>query len=152
MLLPEQADRTRFPDLGLLRASAADFGLGDVDGVCLGAILSAALSFGGEAEEGAFSSIYLSYGQGQDRVNVTVTPSRDAGYHLLIEQAVSGAKDAFKAGLAATTLGGGGPWAVEAAHVAGKPVDAGWLLESIAELRNLVLVTKEVSDRLVPVE
>lgn len=148
MQLPERSDRTHFPKLGLLRATAQDFGLADADAVCLDAILYAALSFGAEAEDGAFGCIYLSYGQGEDRVNLTVTGTREDGYRLVLEQAVSGAKDAFKAGLAATTPGVGCPWTVEAVHVAGKPVAAGWLLESIGELSSLVLVAKEVSDRL----
>lgn len=149
---PEHSDRTQFPRLSLLRASASDFGLHDADAVCLNAILGAAMSFGSEAEDGAFSSIHLAYGQGQDRVKVTVTGTRDDGYRLVLEHAISGAKDSFKAGLAATTLGGGSAWTLVAAHVAGQPATAGNVLDEVAGLRSLVLQDKEVSERLTAVE
>ncbi|MDP3194383.1 hypothetical protein [Tabrizicola sp.] len=149
---PESFDRTHFPRLSLLRASASDFGLQDADAVCLDAILGAAVAFGSEAEEGAFSSIHLAYGQGDDRVKVTVTGTRDEGYQLVLERATSGAKESYVAGLAATTLGGGSAWNVEAAHVAGQQATAGNVLAGIAELRSLVLQEKEVGERLEAVE
>lgn len=148
----ELQDRAQFPNLSLLRASAADFGLGDAgavaESVCLGAILGAALSFGSEAEEGAFSSIFLVYGQADSRVSVTLTGARQDGYRLVIERISEKAPRAFAAGLSARSLGVGTPWLVEAAHVGGKPVAASEFLDSLTELRGLVLVAKEVSDRL----
>ena len=149
---PESFDRTHFPRLSLLRASASDFGLQDADAVCLDAILGAAVAFGSEADEGAFSSIHLAYGQGSDRVKVTVTGTRDEGYQLVLERATSGAKESYVAGLAATTLGGGSVWNVEAAHVDGQQATAGNVLAGIAELRSLVLQEKEVGERLEAVE
>ena len=45
----------------------------------------------------------------------------------------------------------GGEWLVEAAHLGGKPVSAPDFLDSIAELRGLMLVAQEVSERLTAV-
>lgn len=152
MLLLEQ-DRARFPSIALLRASATDFGLGSDSGVavCLGAILGAALAFGGEAEEGAFSSIFLVYRQDSERVHVTVHANRDGGHRLVVERVMRGDQDRYLGGLVASMHEGGGVWLVETAHLGGKPVSALNFLDSIAELRGLTLVVKEVSERLTAV-
>ena len=149
-MLPLEQDRARFPGIALLRASAADFGLGGDSGVavCLGAFLGAALAFGSEAEEGAFSSIFLVYGQGDERVHVTVNAVRDGGHRLVVERVVRGDKNRYLGGLVASMNEDGGEWLVEAAHLGGRPVRASDFLDSIAELCGLTLVAKEVSERL----
>lgn len=153
-MLPLEQDRARFPGIALLRASAADFGLGGDSGVavCLGAVLGAALAFGSEAEEGAFSSIFLVYGQGAERLHVTVVASRNEGHRLVLERVTLADRTRYLGGLAAVTNEDGGAWRVEAAHLGGKPVRGADFLDSISELRSLTLIAKEVSERFVDAE
>lgn len=153
-MLPPEPSRAQFPGIALLRASAVDFGLGGDSGlaVCLSAILGAALAYGGEAEDGAFGSIFLVYEQGTDRLHVTVFASRDDGHRLVLERVALADQNRYLGGLAAATNEDGGAWRVEATHLGGKPVHGADFLDSIAELRNLTLVAKEVSERFVDVE
>lgn len=143
-----------FPNIALLRASATDFGLGGDSGisVCLGAVFGAALAFGREAEQGAFSSIFLVYRQGVEGVHVTVNAARDGGHRLVVERVQRGdKKNRYLGGLVAYMSEDGGAWKVEAAHLGGKPVRASDFLDSITELCGLTLVAKEVSERLIAV-
>lgn len=138
----------QFPRISLLRASAIDFGL-NIESSILNAILSMGLSFSSEAEDGAFSSIYLVYGQGDCLVNFTITEDRDDGYKLLIEHVMKSEPPVYLGGLSAVNRAGGGDWVLENAHVKGVKVGFKSFFDSISDLHGLVLIDKEVSDRLV---
>ena len=73
---------------------------------------------------------------------------RDGGHRLVVERVVRGDKNRYLGGLVASMNEDGGEWLVEAAHLGGRPVRASDFLDSIAELRGLTLVAKEVSERL----
>ena len=155
MLRPEQADRSRFPGLVLLRGSAGDFGLGQEAeiAVSLGAIYAAVLAFADEAEDGDFKSIFVVYAQGDERVLVTLIAERDDAPNMVIERVnVGGAKNLYLGGLIASLNADGSAWNVELAHLGGKAVTAAEFLDALSDLRALELVTKEVSERFVEVE
>lgn len=155
MLRPEQADRSQFPNIALLRASAADFGLGQEVkvAVSLGAIYAAVLAFSDEAEDGAFSSIFTVYAQGDERVHVTLIAERDEASKLVIERVnVGGDRNVYLGGVAASLNADGSAWKVEVAHLGGKAVTAAEFLNTLSDLRALELVTKEVSERFVEAE
>jgi len=155
MLRPEQADRSRFPNIALLRASAVDFGLGQVveEAVSLGAIYSAVLAFADEAEDGAFGSIFAVYAQGDERVNVTLIAERDEASKMVIERVnVGGSRNVYLGGVVASLNADGSAWNVEAAHLGGEAVTAAGFLNALSDLRALELVTKEVSERFVEIE
>ena len=153
-MLPPETSRAQFPGIALLRASAIDFGLGGDSGVsvCLSAVLGAALAYGSEAEDGAFGSIFLVYEQGAERLNVTVFALRDEGHRIVLERVSLADRNRYLGGLTAVTNESGGAWLVEMAHLGGTPVQGADFLDSIAELRSLTLIAKEVSERFVDVE
>lgn len=146
----EVEHRSAFPNLALLRSSAADFGLDSTgaaaDAVCLSAIFGAALSFGAEAEAGAFKSIFLAYSQGLQRVYVSVAREVGDGFRMVIERIELAERNRYEAGLIATSRAVDGAWNVEATHVAGKQATVTEFLDSISELRALSLTAKEVSE------
>lgn len=155
MLRPEQADRSWFPNIALLRASAADFGLGqEVEvAVSLGAIYAAALAFADEVEDGAFSSIFAVYARGDERVNVTLIAGRDEGPKLVIERVnVGGSRNGYLGGMVASLNADGSAWTVEVAHLGGRAVVAAEFLNALSDLRALELVAKEVGERFVEIE
>ena len=155
MLRPEQADRSRFPGIALLRASAVDFGLGqEVEiAVSMGAIYASVLAFADEAEDGAFNSIFAVYAQGNEQVHVTLIAERDDAPKMVIERVnVGGAKNLYLGGVIASLNADGSAWDVELAHLGGKAVTAAEFLDALSDLRALELVTKEVSERFVEVE
>ena len=119
MLRPEQADRSRFPGIALLRVSAVDFGLGqEVEiAVSMGAIYAAVLAFADEAEDGAFNSIFVVYAQGNERVHVTLIAERDDAPKMVIERVnVGGANNLYLGGVIASLSADGSAWNVELAR------------------------------------
>ena len=155
MLRPEQADRSRFPSVVLLRGSAGDFGLGQEAEIAasLGSIYAAVLAFADEAEDGDFKSIFVVYEQGDERVLVTLTTERDNTPKMLIERVnVAGAKSLYSGGVLASLNADGSAWDVQLAQLGGKAVTAAEFLDALSELRALELVTKEVCERFVEAE
>ncbi|OGQ72665.1 MAG: hypothetical protein A2W73_07880 [Deltaproteobacteria bacterium RIFCSPLOWO2_12_55_13] len=155
MLRPEHADRSRFPSLALLRASAVDFGLGqEVEvAVGLGAIYAAVLAFADEAEDGVFGSIFAVYAQGDERVNVTLIAERDEASKMVIERVnVGGSRNVYLGGVVASLNVDGSAWNVELAHLSGKVVTVAEFLKTLSDLRALELAAKEVSERFIEID
>ena len=94
MMVPE---RMRFPALPAVAETANVLGV-DATYARLNALLSYALGFASDADDGVWGQIYLVFGSGQRRVGVLVTHSEEGGYLMTLDETNETDAARFKAG------------------------------------------------------